>query len=272
MGMGMGMGFLKLIFASVEQMRPSLHEDEYLSWTKKLLSLMTPVGSIHLSVLCSPFDEQLSMLYNRFSSLMLTICIPPIRGEHALPASPSHAATVNFGRSTMVTCSVCIHAANYLALQALDMVLPVGPALDWTSGNGQVLISKFRAAVAVAGGISAPPANDNAHRHRSELVQCIQLLLSGLQDMSRTVTTFVGKNTSMVLETVSVVKALSLLACPDRRRTSFSCTNAVKPVTSPWRSTNLQLLKISTRRLRALRTHHCRVSSPSAGAELDTVI
>src|SRR5712671_2002552 len=199
MGVGMGTGFLKLIFASVEQMRPSLHEDEYLGWTKKLLSLMTPVGSVHLSVLCSPFDEQLSMLYNRFSLLMLAICILPST-ENVLYHVSLARRYVNFGRSTMVTCSVCICAANYLALQALDMVLPVGPALDWTSEIMQVLISEFRAAVAVAGGIGAPPANDDAHRHRSELVQCIQLLLSGLQDMSRTVTTFAGKNTSTVLE------------------------------------------------------------------------
>src|SRR5712672_3151690 len=49
-----------------------------------------------------------------------------------------------------------------------------------------------------------------------------------------------------------VVKALSLLACPDRRRMLFSCTNAAKPAISPWRSANLWLLKISTRCLKSI--------------------
>jgi len=199
MGMGMGMGFLKLIFASVEQMRPSLHEDEYLSQTKKLLLLVTPVGSAHLSVLRLPFDKQLSILYNHFSSLVLTIHILP-SVENVLYCISLTWRYVDFGWSAMVTCLVCIRAANYLVLQALDMALPVGPALDWMSEIAQVLISKFHTAVAVVGGISAPPANDDARRRRSELVQCIQLLLSGLQDMSRMVTTFTGKDTSTVLE------------------------------------------------------------------------
>jgi len=67
--------FLKLIFASPEQMWPTLHKDEYLGQTKKLLSLVMPVGSVQLSALCLPFDKQLLMLYNRFSSLALAIRI-----------------------------------------------------------------------------------------------------------------------------------------------------------------------------------------------------
>ncbi|KAH9956970.1 Mus7/MMS22 family-domain-containing protein [Russula dissimulans] len=190
--------FLKLIFASAEQMRPSLREDEYLGRTKKLLSLVTPVGSVQLSALRSPFDEQLSMLYNRYNSLVLAIRILP-SVENVLYRVSLARRYVDFGRSAAATRSVCIRAANYLVLQALDMALPVGPALDWTSEIARVLISEFRAAVVVAGGIGAPPANDDARRRRSELVQCIQLVLSGLQDMSRTVTISAGKDTSTAL-------------------------------------------------------------------------
>ena len=190
--------FLKLIFASAEQMRPSLREDEYLGRTKKLLSLVTPVGSVQLSALRSPFDEQLSMLYNRYNSLVLAIRILP-SAENVLYRVSLARRYVDFGRSAAATRSVCIRAANYFVLQALDMALPVGPALDWTSEMARVLISEFRAAVAVAGGIGAPPTNDDARRRRSELVQCIQLLLSGLQDMSRTVTTSADKDTSTAL-------------------------------------------------------------------------
>ncbi len=89
--------FLKLIFASPEQMRPTLREDEYLGRTKKLLSLVTPVGSVQLSALRSPFDKQLLMLYNRFSCrecpLPRLTCpvlrrLWPIRSGHAFSVHP----------------------------------------------------------------------------------------------------------------------------------------------------------------------------------------
>jgi hypothetical protein len=196
--------FLKLIFASAQQMRPSLREDEYLGQTKKLLSLVTPVGSVQLqlSALRSPFDEQLSMLYNRFSSLALAIRVLP-SAENILYRVSLARRYVDFAKAAAATRSVCIRAANFLALQALDMALPVGPALEWASEIAQVLITEFRAAdVVVEGRVAAPPAND-AHEgrgRRMELVQCIQLLLSGFQDMSRSTTKSAGEDTSMALE------------------------------------------------------------------------
>jgi hypothetical protein len=192
--------FLKLIFASAEQMRPTLREDEYLGRTKKLLSLVTPVGSVQLSALRSPFDGQLSMLYNRFSSLALAIRILP-SSENVLYRISLGRRYVDFGRSVAATRSVCIRAANFLALQTLDMALPVGPPLEWTSEIAQVLILEFRAVVAVdAGAIAAPQVNDDARGHRTELIQCTQLLLSGFHDMSRTTTTPAGKDTGTALE------------------------------------------------------------------------
>jgi hypothetical protein len=88
--------FLKLIFSSTEQMRPTLCEDEYLGRTKKLLSPMTPVGSVQLSAIRSLFDEQLSMLYNRFSSLAFAIRILP-SAENVLCCVSVARRYVNFG-------------------------------------------------------------------------------------------------------------------------------------------------------------------------------
>ncbi len=169
--------FLKLIYASAQQMKPSLREDEYLGRTKKLLSLVTPVGSVQLqlSAIRSPFDEQLSLyrvsLARRY---------------------------VDFAKAAAATRSVCIRAANFLALQALDIALPVGPPLEWTSEIAQILIAEFQATV-VDGAVAAPPAND-ARGRRAELVQCIQLLLSGFLDISRSTTKSMGEDTSAALE------------------------------------------------------------------------
>jgi Mus7/MMS22 family len=192
--------FLKLIYASAEQMRPSLREDEYLGRTKKLLSLVTPVGSVQLSALRSPFDEQLSMLYNRFSSLALAIRILP-SAENVHYRISLARRYVDFGRSAAVTRSVCIRAANFLALQALDMALPVGPTLEWTSEIARILILDFRAAISVvAGETAASLVNGDVRGSRTELIQCTQLLLSGLQDMCRATTASAGKDSDTALE------------------------------------------------------------------------
>jgi len=87
---------LKLIFASAEQMRPTLGEDEYLRQMKKLLSLMMPVGTVQLSTLRLPFDEQLSVLYNRFSLLALAIRIL-LSAENVLYYVSLARRHVNFG-------------------------------------------------------------------------------------------------------------------------------------------------------------------------------
>jgi len=191
--------FLKLIYASAQQMKPSLREDEYLGRTKKLLSLVTPVGSVQLqlSAIRSPFDEQLSMLYNRFSSLALAIRILP-SAENVLYRVSLARRYVDFAKAAAATRSVCIRAANFLALQALDIALPVGPPLEWTSEIAQILIAEFQATV-VDGAVAAPLAND-ARGRRAELVQCIQLLLSGFLDISRSTTKSMGEDTSAALE------------------------------------------------------------------------
>jgi hypothetical protein len=188
--------FLKLIYASAQQMKPSLREDEYLGQTKKLLSLVTPVGSVQLqlSALRSPFDEQLSMLYNRFSSLALAIRILP-SAENVLYRVSLARRYVDFVKAAAATRSVCIRAANFLALQASDMALPISPALIWTSEMAQILIAEFRAAV-VDGAVPAKEARER----RTELVQCIQLLLSGFNDMSRSIIKSMGEDPSTTLE------------------------------------------------------------------------
>jgi hypothetical protein len=190
--------FLKLIYASAQQMKTSLREDEYLGRTKKLLSLVTPVGSVQLQLnaLRSPFDTQLSMLYNRFSSLALAIRILP-SADNVLHRVSLARHYVDFVKAATATRSVCICAANFLALQALDMALPISPALKWASEMAQILIAEFRAAVVDT--VPAPAAKD-ARERRTELVQCIQLLLSGFKEMSRSTIKSMGEDPSTTLE------------------------------------------------------------------------
>lgn len=46
------------------------------------------------------------------------------------------------GHALAVHGSVCIRAGNFLALQMLDMALPVGPVLEWAYKTALVLIAK----------------------------------------------------------------------------------------------------------------------------------
>ena len=107
--------FLKLIYASAQQMKHSLREDEYLGRAKKLLSFVTSVGSVQLqlSAVRSPFDKQLSTLYNRFSSAALAIRILPSVENvvYRVSLARSH---VDFSKAATATRSVCIRATNFL--------------------------------------------------------------------------------------------------------------------------------------------------------------
>lgn len=193
--------FLKLIYACAQQMRPpAMREEEYLGRIKKLLSLITPVGSVQAQLGPGPpgtsaganvnanasapvhalrsrlDDTQLSMLYNRFGALALAMRVLP-SAENAHYRISLARRYVDVARATAATRAVCIRAATLLVLQALDMALPVAPALEWSVDIARVLLSELRA---VAGaGLSAG---------RAERVQCVQLLLSGLGDVSRAAT------------------------------------------------------------------------------------
>jgi len=96
---------------------------------------------------------------------------------------------------------VYICATNFLVLQALDMALPVGPVLKWTFEIAQVLILEFRTVVSIDPAVIAVLLVDNdAHRCRTELIRCTQLLLSGFYHMSHMTTTPAEKDTGTALE------------------------------------------------------------------------
>ncbi|KAF8270661.1 Mus7/MMS22 family-domain-containing protein [Lactarius quietus] len=158
--------FLKLIYASAQQMRPpATREEEYLGRIKKLLSLITPVGSVQAQAVSSTSaprssldDIQLSMLYNRFGALALAMRVLP-SAENAHYRVSLARRYVDATRATAATRA------------AIDIALPIAPALEWSSEIARVLLTEFRGAGRSVGGM--------------ELVQCVQLLLSGLGDLSR---------------------------------------------------------------------------------------
>ncbi|KAH9034608.1 Mus7/MMS22 family-domain-containing protein [Lactarius pseudohatsudake] len=171
--------FLKLIYASAQQMRPpAMREEEYLGRIKKLLSLITPVGSVQAQPVHAPprhstlDDARLSMLYNRFGALALAMRVLP-SAENAQYRISLARRYVDVARAPAPTRAVCIRAATLLALQALDMALPVAPALEWSAEIARVLLAEFRTAAGAG---------------RMERVQCVQLLLYGLGDVSRAAT------------------------------------------------------------------------------------
>ena len=234
--------FLKLIYASAQQMRPpAMREEEYLGRIKKLLSLITPVGSVQALLGSGPLgpstsananaqvhvqrssldDTQLSMLYNRFGALALAMRVLP-SAENAHYRVSLARRYVDVTRATAATRAVCIRAATLLALQALDMALPVAPALEWSAEIARVLLTEFRAVVS-AGRLVG----------RTERVQCVQLLLSGLGDLSRAATSSsVGGNKDPSTALVVLQKGMKYFFPVERGGADSSCTGCLFPVLS----------------------------------------
>jgi hypothetical protein len=198
--------FLKLIYASAQQMRPpAMRDEEYLGRIKKLLSLITPVGSVQ----ATDDTTQLSMLYNRFGALALAMRVLPSAENVHYRVSLAR-RYVDVGRATAATRAVCIRAATLLAMQALDMALPVAPALEWSAEIARVLLTELRA---VPGAVAGLPTG------KTERVQCVQLLLSGLGDVSRAATSSppadADKDSSTALEVLQ--KGMKLLPLREGR-------------------------------------------------------
>jgi hypothetical protein len=124
------------------------------------------------------------MLYSCFGALALAMRILPSAENVHYRVSLAR-RYVDVGHAAAATRAVCIRTATPLALRALDMVLLVAPALEWSAEIARVLLAELRAV------------------GRMERMQCVQLLLSGLGDVSRAATSppaYADKDPSTALE------------------------------------------------------------------------
>ena len=134
--------FLKLVVEASAEMKAAAPDDDYPNSIKKLLSLVVPVGSVPFENSTAPRGNELSMLYNRFSTIAVAIHIDPspVRLRQRL----AHARRfVDFVGSNEATRTICMNAMMHFGIQVHRLGLPMKEILDWSGGMADSLITAY---------------------------------------------------------------------------------------------------------------------------------
>ncbi|PIL22731.1 hypothetical protein GSI_15424 [Ganoderma sinense ZZ0214-1] len=157
--------FLKLVFRAADEMRrdnPQATASQI--FLKKILSLTIPVSSVPFKKTSPPSSHEMSMLFNRFSSIAVAICLEPTPDKVKDHLSRAH-RYVNFKDADKNTRIACIRGAMYLAILLRHLDLLLTGVLKWLAEMTDILIDEYQAASA-----------DQAHE-KSWTEYTIQLLL-----------------------------------------------------------------------------------------------
>ncbi|KAI0916960.1 hypothetical protein AcW2_007217 [Taiwanofungus camphoratus] len=130
---------------------------------KKLLSLCVPVGSVPFTKATPPTDQELSMLYNRFSAVAIAIYLEPVMANLKYRIANAR-RYVNFKDTDNETRRACIRGLMHLAILLRHLHLPLDDILDWLSDMTNILIDEY-----CEGGLAGHAKN--------WIIICIQMLL-----------------------------------------------------------------------------------------------
>ncbi|EMD40182.1 hypothetical protein CERSUDRAFT_122249 [Gelatoporia subvermispora B] len=110
---------------------------------KKLLALGVPIGSVPFTKATPPSQEDLSMLYNRFSAVAVAIYIEP--SNHNVKTRLAHARRyVNFKDTDKETRRACIRGVMHLSIVLQHLQLPLDDLLDWLTEMTNILVDEYR--------------------------------------------------------------------------------------------------------------------------------
>lgn len=138
--------FLKLVVKAVNDTRPQAQGNNGVSAispkVKKLLSLIAPVTSVAFTKTKPPTAQQLSMLYNRFSAVAVTIYLEPsLAGvKYSLGKARRY---VKFEDADDETRRACIRGLMHLAILLRHLRLPLQDIWDWLAHMSNVLVNEY---------------------------------------------------------------------------------------------------------------------------------
>ncbi|KLO13255.1 hypothetical protein SCHPADRAFT_852723 [Schizopora paradoxa] len=146
---------------------------------RRLLSLIMPIGKVPFTKQSPPVNQELSMLYNRFSSIIIAIYLE--RSAAALKGRVEQARRyVDFPNLDWKSKQACIRAAMHIAILVQHLKLPLDEPLKWLENMTNVLLTEYHESTAQprpSGEASAPSRVEDPGR----TVLCLQLLLGSVR-------------------------------------------------------------------------------------------
>ena len=162
--------FLKLAVLAVKDMREGPDDPGLPLKLRKLMAVLIPVGSVPFTKDTPPTSQELSMLYNRLSSIAIAIYLDP-----SITNASSRVAQarryVAFKDADLSTRRACIRGMMHFAMIACRLQLPLTPPLEWAVEATDVLLDEYRDSL----------PNDTRLELKNRLVLTLQLLIGSLR-------------------------------------------------------------------------------------------
>ena len=134
------------------------------------MSVLIPVGSVPFTKDTPPTSQELSMLYNRLSSIAIAIYLDP-NVTNANSRIAQARRYVTFKDADLSTRQACIRGMMHFAMINYTLQLPLTPTLDWVTEATDVLLDEYR---------TFPP-NDTRLELKNRIVLTLQLLVGSLR-------------------------------------------------------------------------------------------
>jgi len=162
--------FLKLAVLAVKDMREVEDDPGLPLKLRKLMSVLIPVGSVPFTKDTPPTSQELSMLYNRLSSIAIAIYLDP-NTTNANSRIAQARRYVTFKDADLSTRRACIRGMMHFAMITCRLQLPLTLTLEWITEATDVLLDEYKAF----------PPNDTRPELKNRIVLTLQLLIGSLR-------------------------------------------------------------------------------------------
>ncbi len=197
---------------------------------RRLLSLIIPIGKIPFTKQSPPVNQELSMLYNRFSSIIIAIYLE--RSVATLKGRVEQARRyVDFPNLDWKSKQACIRAAMHITILVQHLGLPLDEPLKWFEDMTNVLLTEYRDSA------TQPKASDGKSfptlwEDQGRIVLCLQLLLGSVR--------LVIETPSMDLE-VPLTPTYPDVGLLSGRKFSIIAWIIIKLIANPFRKLGLKM-------------------------------
>ena len=162
--------FLKLAVLAVKDMREVVDDLGLPLKLRKLMSVLIPVGSVPFTKDTPPTSRELSMLYNRLSSIAIAIYLDPNTANTNSRIAQAR-RYIAFKDADLSTRRACIRGMMHFAMISYRLQLPLTFTLEWMTEATDVLLDEYRA--------FSP--NDTRLELKNRIVLTLQLLIGSLR-------------------------------------------------------------------------------------------
>ncbi|KAF9511341.1 hypothetical protein BS47DRAFT_1298948 [Hydnum rufescens UP504] len=168
---------LKLVLRAVLDLRKAPVESNPSKQIRRLLSMVVPVGTAQFSRDNPPIDDDLSRLYNRYSSVLLAFRLDPTTKTMRSRIQQAQRYS-DFKIADWKSRQATIRAMMYFAIGVVKAGLELKDTIEWLSAINGSLLADFKQAECA---LKIDPIDPRAKEQRSQILIAVQLSLGAIR-------------------------------------------------------------------------------------------